>query len=145
MCRIPGHGTQGQGGFVRNLGWGLSALAQVCLTKICRGLGYFVPVFCTGLDLFHSIYFPIFQFFCMLGWETCISGLTNCPLPLFIVIRRRLLIRQSCLAGAAGWKLYLAFMPHIWWNWHIKLMQSISMRNFKYMSQVNGEFFHTWK
>ena len=71
----------------------------------------------------------------------------QCPLPLSIVIRMRLVIRQSklpaCLAEVqlAHDKNTVSFMPQDWWNWQIKWMQSVSMGSFQYQSQMNGEFF----
>ena len=68
----------------------------------------------------------IFQFFNPLWvWLGTLQDChhAQCPLPLYIVIRMRLVIRQSklavCLAEvqmAHRWKHSLAFMPQDWWQ-----------------------------
>ena len=99
------------------------------------------------LNLFYSILFPFF-FIPLWVWLGTLQDCqyAQCPLPLSIVIRMRLAIRQlklpACLAEVQlDQENSLAFMPQDWWNWQIKWMKSVSMGSFQYMSQVNEEFF----
>ena len=64
----------------------------------------------------------------------------ECPLPLFIVIRMRLVIRQSKLPACLA-EVQLVHQNTAWWNWQIKWMKSVSMGNFQHKNQVNGESF----
>ena len=68
LCRIPGHGTQGQCGFVRNL---INVINQP------RTL-YYAPIFRTYLNLSNSIHFPIFN--SSVGLKPCIRRLPQCAL-----------------------------------------------------------------
>ena len=58
------------------------------------------------------------------------------PLPLSIVIRMRLVIRQTKLPAGLGkvqldHEHSLAFMPQDWWNWQIKWMKSVSLGSYQ--------------
>ena len=83
------------------------------------------PVFCTDLICFIAY---ILNFFIPLWiWLGTLQDChhAQCPLPLSIVIRMRLVIRQSklpaCLADVQlAHENTLAFMPQNWWNWFIK-------------------------
>ena len=69
----------------------------------------------------------------------------QCPLPLSIVIRMRLVIRQSSQHALlrCSWpiKTLSGIYASDWWNWQIKWMKSVSMGSFQYKNQVNGESF----
>ena len=92
----------------------------------------------------------IFHFFYssvgLVGEFAGLSPCAECPLLLSIVIRMRLVIRQSklpaCLVQVQlTHENTLAFMPQDWWNWQVKWIKSVSMRSYQYRNQVNGEGF----
>ena len=78
VIMIPGHGTQGQGGFVRTLGWVRFP------SQIGRGLEYHVPVLRTDLNWFYNIHFRIFNssvgWIRPLGFQDYHSAFCRCPL-----------------------------------------------------------------
>ena len=72
--------------------------------KSSRGLGSMSRYSAQILICFIAYIFPFFLFLCGFGWELANCQHAQCPLPLSIVIRMRLVIRQSrfpaCLAEA---------------------------------------------
>ena len=97
-------------------------------------------------------YISDFQFLCGLGLEHCISGLPQCPLPLSIVIRMRLLIRQSNLPACLAWSKLQQYESTLWHLCHRngetdrkKMIQSISMGRFSVQKQSELTTFHTCK
>ena len=69
----------------------------------------------------------------------------QCPLLLPIVIRMRLVIRQSklpaCLAVVLAHENTLAFMPQDWWNWKMNWINSVSMGRYQFKNQLNWHIF----
>ena len=113
--------------------------------KSSRGLGSMSRYSAQNLICF--IAFPIVfihLWLCLGTLQDCHHA--QCPLPLSIVIKMRLDIRQSklpaCLAEVQlAHEHSLAFMQQDWWNWQIKWRKSVSVGSYQYKNQVNGEFF----
>ena len=115
--------------------------------KSSRGLGS-MSRYSTQILICFIAY--IFYFFIPLSvWLGTLQDCnhTECPLPLSIVIRMRLVIRQlkfpACLAEVqlAHEINSLAFMPQDWWNRQIKWIKNASMGSYQYKNQFNGELF----
>ena len=50
-----------------------------CTRQTGRGLWYHIPVFCTDLNLFYSIYFPTSNSSVGWVWESCIQRIASVP------------------------------------------------------------------
>ena len=133
--------TRLERGFLPQFWWGAALSSNVfTICAVYRSLGrrgYF------GVSNVVLVFIPLWVWLGTL--KDCHHA--QCPLPLSIVIRMRLVIRQSKLPsmpcrGAAGpCKHSLAFMQQDWWIWQIKWMKSVSMGSYQYKNQVNGEGF----
>ena len=104
-----------------------------CTWQTGRALGYHVTVFCTDLNLFYDIHFPIFNSsaccVCNIAFQYCHNTLRHCQMSTEWAADHT--NRQTCLTWAKvqlGWKHSLKLMPQKWWNWRIKWMNSVSMR-----------------
>ena len=114
--------------------------------KSSRGLGsmsrYSAQILiCFIAYIFH---FSIPLWVCLGTLQDCQHA--QCPLPLSIVIKMRLVIRQSKLPACLA-EVQLAHQNTLWHLFHklVKLtdkwMKSASMGSFQYRNQVNGESF----
>ena len=130
VCQEPGLGPIGRSPGV--------------LDKSSRGLGS-ISRYSTQILICFIAY--IFHFFISL-WlflgtlQDC--HYAQCPLPLSIVIRMRLVIRQSKHALLrCNWpiKSLSGIYATDWWNWQIKRRKSVWMGSFQYKNRVNGEYF----
>ena len=126
----------GQGWFVRNLGWGLSASAQVYLTN---------PVYSAQILICFIAYIFLFFFIPLWVWLGTLQDCqyAQCPLPLSIVIRMRLVIRQSKLPACLA-EMQLAHQNILWHLSHslVKMtdkMDEISI-NRKFSAQEPSEW-----
>ena len=113
--------------------------------KSSRGLGSMSRYSAQILICFIAYIFLIF-FIPLWVWLGTLQDCqcAQCPLPLFTVIRMRLVIRQSklpaCLAwGAAGPPKHSGIQITACWKWQIKWMKSVSTGSFQHKNQVNGE------
>ena len=91
--------------------------------------------------IFHFFFIPLWVWLGTL--QDC--QYAQCPLPLSIVIRMRLVINQisqhALLRCSWPIKTLSGIYATDWWNWQIKWMKYISMGSFQYKNRVSGESF----
>ena len=116
MCRIPGHATQAKAGLSGTIG-----LRPGVPDKSSRGLGsmsrYSAQILICITEDIYSIHFHFFiPLWVWLGTlQDCQHA--QCPLPLSIVIRMRLAIRQSKLPACLA-EMQLAHQNTLWHLFH---------------------------
>ena len=136
LCRIPGHATQAKAGLSGT--WAEADRPKPrCTWQIQPRPGLHVPVFCTDLNLFYSIHFPHFFFIPLWVWLETLQHCqyTQCPLPLSIVIRMRLVIRQSKLPACLA-DVQLAHQNTFWHLSHSLVKMTDKMDEIC----INGKF-----